>query len=158
MSTRGRFGRHAARLRSSVSAPADAWLLARVVGWSLVLPFAKRLLPLPRLVRLMRSRPRPAERDPGREATITSLVDWVFKTRPAGSPDNCLERSLVAYRYLSRAGLGPTLVIGIAKASSATHGHVWVTVDGRPVHDSPALLATFEPVAAFGSDGTLTRS
>ena len=106
----------------------------------------------------MRASPRSGQRDAGREETITSLVAWVFKTRPAGSRDNCLERSLVAYRYLSRAGLGPTLVIGIAKASSATHGHVWVTVEGRPLHDSPALLATFAPVAAFGSDGTLTRS
>ena len=141
-----------------MSAPADAWLLARMVGWSFVLPVAKRMLPLPRLVRLMCSRPRSSQRDPGREATITSLVAWVFKTRPPGSRDNCLERSLVAYRYLSRAGLGPSLVIGIAKAPSVTHGHVWVTVEGHPVHDSPEVLARFEPVVAFGSDGTLTSS
>jgi hypothetical protein len=141
-----------------VSAPADVWLLARVLAWSFVLPVAKRMLPLPRLVRLMWSRPRSSQGDRFREDTITALVTWVFKTRPPGSRDNCLERSLVAYRYLSRAGLAPSLVIGIEKAPSVTHGHVWVTVEGRPVHDSPEVLARFEPVAAFGSDGMLTNS
>jgi hypothetical protein len=152
----GRIRRHASRLRSSVSTPSDAWLLARVLGWSLVLPIAKRALPLPRLLRLMRSRKRTTQRDPEREAAIVSLAAWVFKTRPPGARDNCLERGLVAYRYLSRAGACPELVIGVAKGLEGVHGHAWVTVDGRPVHDLPATLAGFEPILVVKSDGTLT--
>jgi hypothetical protein len=157
MSTPGRIRRHASTLRKSVSTPSDAWLLAKVLGWSVVLPIAKRTLPLPRLVRLMRARKYAAQRDPEREAAIASIVAWVFKTRPPGARDNCFERSLVAYRYLSRAGASPGLVVGIAKGTAGAHGHVWVTVDGRAVHDSPATLAGFEPVVAFASDGTLIR-
>jgi hypothetical protein len=154
----GRIWRHASRLRSSVSTPSDAWLLMRMLGWSVVLPIAKRMFPLPRLVRLMRPRKSTARRDSEREAAIASLAAWVFKTRPPGARDNCLERGLVAYRYLSRAGAGPELVIGVAKGTEGVHGHAWVTVDGRAVHDSPATLAGFERVLAFRSDGTLIRA
>jgi hypothetical protein len=158
MSMPGRVRRHAWSLRESVSTPSDAWLLVRVLGWSLVLPIAKRTLPLPRLVGLMRSRGYAAQRDREREAAIASIVAWVFKTRPPGARDNCLERSLVAYRYLSRAGADPDLVVGIERGSGGAHGHVWVTVEGRAVHDSPAVLATFEPILAFSSDGMLIRT
>jgi hypothetical protein len=154
----GRVRRHAASLRASLSRPSDAWLLARMLCWSAVLPVAKRTLPLPRLVRLMRSRRHASQRDLELEATIASLAAWVFKTRPPGSRDNCFERGLVAYRYLSRAGASPELAVGIAKETEATHGHVWVTVDGRAVHDSPAVLARFEPVLTFRSDGALIRT
>ena len=157
MSMAGRVRRHAASLRSSVSTPSDAWLFARMFCWSAVLPVAKRTLPLPRLVRLMRSRTYTSERDHELEATVASLAALVFKTRPPGARDNCLERGLVAYRYLSRAGAYPELVMGIARETGALHGHVWVAVDGRAVHDSPAALARFEPVLAFRSDGTLIR-
>jgi hypothetical protein len=127
-----------------------------VLGWSVVLPIGKRALPLPRLVRLMRAHSCATERDPEREAAIASIVAWVFKTRPPGARDNCLERGLVAYRYLSRAGAEPDLVIGVAKGTEGVRGHVWVTVDGRAVHDSPATLSGFEPILVVKSDGTLT--
>jgi hypothetical protein len=84
-----------------------------------------------------------------------SLAAWVFKTRPPGARDNCLERGLVAYRYLARAGASPELVIGVAKSAQGVHGHVWVTIDGRAVHDSPATLAGFEPILVVKSDGSL---
>jgi hypothetical protein len=158
MSVGGRFRRHASSLRSAVSTPSDAWLLVRMLGWSAVLPVAKRTLPLPQLVRLMHSRRHASQRDPELEATIALLAAWVFKTRPPGARDNCFERALVAYRYLSRAGASPQLVVGIGKETGATHGHMWVAVDGRAVHDSPGVLAGFEPVLAFESDGTLIRT
>jgi hypothetical protein len=131
------------------------WLLGRMLGWSVVLPIAKRTLPLPRLVRLIYPRTSAARRDPGREAAIGALSAWVFKTRPPGGRDNCLERGLVAYRYLSHAGADPSLVIGVATGPGGAHGHVWVTVDERAVHDLPSTLASFEPVLVFGRHGTL---
>jgi hypothetical protein len=143
-------------LRKLVSTPSDAWLLTRIFGWSLVLPIAKRTLPFLRLVRLMRPRTHAAQRDPEREATIVSLAAWVFKTRPPGARDNCLERGLVAYRYLSRVGAGAELVIGVAKGTEGVEGHAWVTVDGRPVHDSSATLANFEPILVVKGDGKLS--
>jgi hypothetical protein len=158
MSLAGRVRTHASRLRNSVSRPSDAWLLARMFGWSVVLPIAKRAIPFPRLVRLMRPRKHAARRDPKREAAITSLAAWVFKTRPPGARDNCLERGLVAYRYLSYAGAGPHLVMGVAKSAGGVHGHLWVMVDGCPVYDSPTTLERFEKMLVFTSDGALIRA
>jgi hypothetical protein len=151
----GRIRRHASTLRRSMSRPTDVWLLARIFGWSLVLPIAKRTLTLRRLVRLMRPRMSTVQRDPAREAVIASLTAWVFKTRPPGGRNNCLERGLVTYRLLSRAGARPELVVGIAKGLEGLHGHVWVTVDGRAVHDSPAGVGAFDPVFVVKGDGTL---
>jgi hypothetical protein len=128
-----------------------------MLGWSVVLPIAKRAIPFPRLVHLMRPRKHTSRRDPKREAAITSLAAWVFKTRPPGARDNCLERGLVAYRYLSHAGADPHLVMGVAKSMGGVHGHVWVMVDGRPVYDSPTTLERFEKMLVFASDGALIR-
>jgi transglutaminase superfamily protein len=148
---------HVARLRDSVKGPADAWLLTRIVGWSLVLPLAKSLVSMPRLTRLMQTSARATSRDPEREKTVASLTAWVFKTRPRDSRDNCLERALVTYRYLCRAGARPELVIGMARDAEGVRGHAWVTVDGRGVHDTPMALAVFQPILRFRSDGTMQR-
>lgn len=142
---------HLRRLGKLVSSPHDAWLLARMLGWSLVLPLLKRVLPLPRLVGVMRSDRRSGE---GADAKVAALSEWAFRSRPRRSRDNCLDRALVAYRYLGRAGAEPTLVVGVAKdATDAIAGHVWVTVDGDPVHDAPEDLAGFTELTAFGPDG-----
>jgi hypothetical protein len=148
-----RFRRHARNLKTSLSTPADAWLLARMLGWSAVLPVAKFAIPLPRLVRLMHSRRRARSRDANREATIAGLAAWVFKTRPRASRDNCLERALVTYRYLSRAGADPELVVGLTQPSEGALGHAWVTVGGRAVHDEPEALREYATLLVFGSDG-----
>jgi transglutaminase superfamily protein len=149
-----RVTRHLAALGAQLERPADVWLLVRMLAWSAVLPIGKRVLPLPRLVQLLLPRARARERDRRREAAIESLSEWVFKSRPPSVRDNCLERGLVAYRYLVRAGADPTLVVGMPRTPGG-HGHVWVSVDGTPVHDSAEQLAQFEPVLAFASDGTL---
>jgi hypothetical protein len=129
----------------------------RIVGWSLLLPLAKSVVSLPRLTMLMRANPRAIVRDPEQEQAVASLTAWVFKTRPPGSRDNCLERALVTYRYLSRAGAHPQLVMGVAGTGKPVHGHAWVTVDGLPVHDSPSQLAQFRPILRFESDGRMIR-
>jgi Transglutaminase-like superfamily len=152
-----RFRLHIARLGEAVKGPADAWLLTRIVAWSLVLPLAKSLLSVPRLTRLMRTDARTASREPEREQAVASLTAWVFKTRPRGSRDNCLERALVTYRYLCRAGAHPELVMGVARGEEGVHGHAWVTVDGHAVHDTTTELARFEPILRFGSDGRMVR-
>jgi hypothetical protein len=150
----GRVRAHFLRLGASLSGPGDLWLLARMLAWSLVLPFGKRVLPLPRLVRLVRARTRTARRDPRREQAIAELSAWVFKSRPPAARHNCLERGLVAYRYLARAGAEPMLVVGMPRTAGG-HGHVWVSVDGAAVHDSAEALAEFDPLLAFASDGRL---
>jgi hypothetical protein len=149
---------HIASLRRSVSSPSEAWLLLRMLGWSAVLPLAKFALPLPLLVRLMRSSSGRATRDRRREARIAAIAAWVFKTRPPGSRDNCLERALVTYRYLSRAGAKPDLFVGLTQPGEDLLGHAWVVVEGRAVHDEPQTLRRYATLLVFGSDGRIVGS
>jgi hypothetical protein len=148
-----RVARHALELRTIVSRPEDALLLARMVGWWLTLPALKRVVPLARLVRVVRLEPTRTDRDPEREARVAALAGWLFKSRPRMARDNCLERSLVAYRFLGRLNARPQLVVGVGGERDTVIGHVWVTVDGQPVLDAPAALEAYEAIVSFGADG-----
>jgi hypothetical protein len=124
-----------------------------MLAWWVALPMLKRATPLPRLVRLAQLNPRRTARDLEREAKVAALAEWLFKVRPRHARDNCLERSLVAYRFLGRLNAQPELVVGVGSAEETTVGHVWVTVDGHPVHDQPASLEAYDAVVVFRSDG-----
>jgi hypothetical protein len=148
-----RAARHLSALKRLVSTPADAALLARMLAWWVALPLLKRATPLPRLVRFAQLDPRRTARDLEREAKVAALAEWLFKARPRPARDNCLERSLVAYRFLGRLGAEPELVVGVGDKEEATVGHVWVIVDGRPVHDQPETLDAYEAIVVFDSGG-----
>jgi Transglutaminase-like superfamily len=82
------------------------------------------------------------------------LTYAVWRRSPAALVDgNCLERSLAAYRYLSRWGAGPHLISGVARDGEKMRGHVWVTVDGEPLGEASNELAQYVPVIAFGDNG-----
>ena len=127
-----------------LASPREAWLAARAVGWLCVVPVLKRTLSLERLVRLMWLPPRGTARDHGHEQQTIRIVSRLSRT--AGG--NCLERSLVLYRYLARANADPHLVVGMARPDEYL-GHVWVTVDGRPVLETPETLAVYTEVVTF---------
>ena len=65
----------------------------------------------------------------------------------------CLPRGLALYRALSRAGASPQLWIGFRKLAGRVDGHAWVTVDGRPVGEAEALMASLTPTCGFGARG-----
>jgi hypothetical protein len=122
-------------------------------GWALVLPVLKYVLPLRRLVRLAASRGDGSPREPMRVEKVTNLARIIYRSSASVVRDNCLERSLVAYRYLGRANADPELVVGMGKNGADFLGHVWVTLDGKPLYDSPEKLAEFEPVVVFDTRG-----
>jgi hypothetical protein len=64
---------------------------------------------------------------------------------------NCLERSLVLYRVLSRAGAQPALILGARRDAPSVAGHAWIEVDGAPVCE-PEREA-YAPIVAFGARG-----
>jgi hypothetical protein len=73
-----------------------------------------------------------------------------------GFPDrDCLQRSLLLYRALSRVGANPMLVIGFDRINGRIFGHAWVVVDGHAVIESETDLLRFSPVLAFGRQGVL---
>lgn len=119
----------------------------RMVAWSLALPVLKHVIPIRRLVCMMWS-PGTGARSPDRVQAVISLSARVTRARP-----NCLERSLLAYRFLSRTGADPRLVLGIGRLDGTLSGHAWVTLDGVPVHEAPEAISGFTPLVEFGPDG-----
>ena len=83
------------------------------------------------------------------------LVERVYPGSREGQEGICLERSLLAYRFLSGAGADPRLLIGIRVGGGSVIGHAWVVVDGEPLFEQGADFETF---FAFGRDGTLETS
>ena len=134
--------------------PADAWLALRMLGWRLVLPVLKRALPLPRLVRLMWAGPGPGAPPSGRLARIAELARIVYRSQHHSRAGNCLERSLVLYRYLSAAGADPQLLVGLRPDGAAPRGHAWVTVNGVEIEEPPEALEGLARVVAFGDGGS----
>ena len=160
MSARGRLGalaRDGARAtRECITSPADVWLAARMGAWALVLPLLKRVVPLPRLVQLMVVPPKGADRDTARDTTrerrVVALSRLLYA--PLVRADiGCLQRSLLAYRFLGAAGARPSLVVGMRREGGEVHGHSWVTVDGEPAGEPAAWVGQFSPVLVFGSEG-----
>jgi len=130
--------------------PRDVWLAARMLGWAMVLPLLKRVVPPPALARLMWCPPR-GQGDGDRVETIVALSRLVTRARP-GSARNCYERSLIAYRYLARAGAAPKLVVGVRREGGSISGHAWVSVRGRSLWE-PGGVERFSEVAVFGRGG-----
>jgi Transglutaminase-like superfamily len=155
---RAMFSRRVRLATSLLARPADLWLALRMAGWRLVLPPLKRRLPVTRLVRLMWKGERSRPVTPGREARIAELARVVYRSEHASRRGNCLERSLVLYRYLSAAGADPQLVVGLRSGEAAVRGHAWVAVRGQPVEEPPQSLAGLTHVVSFRGDGSHPRS
>jgi hypothetical protein len=131
-------------------------LALRITAWSVVMPLLKRWIRLTSLVRLMWKDPGHPERADSSE-DIIRLTARAARVRPTRRA-NCLERSLLAYRFLSGAGADARLVIGVRSDGSMIAGHAWVLVDGAPIHDTPETIADFVPVMEFGAGGSSTES
>jgi hypothetical protein len=127
-----------------------------MVLWSVLLPGLRRVVPVAGLARLMWTRPRRA-RSPERQEGIVELADRLTRLRPSRTA-NCLERSLLAYRFLSATGSAPKLVLGVGRADDEVIGHAWVMVDDDPIFESADLLNEFTPIAVFGNGGAPTGS
>jgi hypothetical protein len=144
------FRRRLRNLGAQIQSPSEALLVIRLLGWRLALPSLKRTVPIARLVRWMASPAGRPARDTGR---IVELVDWIFAPRANEDPGNCLDRSLVLYRFLSRSEPGTRLVLGMRNGSSELEGHAWVIAGDRAFGQTPAGGGDFEPVATFAADG-----
>jgi hypothetical protein len=137
------------RLRSVVERPADVWLICRMAAWAIVLPLLKRVVRIEMLARVMWSG-HPARGEPD-TAKILALSRLLTR-RTASSPGSCYERSLLAYRFLSRHGAEPRLVAAVKKEDGTVTGHAWVTVGGVPLGESEAI-DEFVPVVVYGRGG-----
>lgn len=82
------------------------------------------------------------------------MVQRVYAQGRLPRRHNCLERSLLMYRFLAELRADPVLVVGLTNAGR-TRGHAWVLVDGIPVGEREETLEEMTPVLAFGAGGKL---
>jgi Transglutaminase-like superfamily len=141
------------RVATELARPADGLLATRIFAWTAFVRLAKYAMPLRTLVKIVSPRSRPGPRDRRRERQIALFADWASRIVPPATTGNCLERSLVAYRYLVRAHADPRLVIGFRRGDTGVLGHAWILVDGQPLSDSPASVAEYEVAMSFAADG-----
>ena len=129
----------------------DLGFVTQILLWQLAFRALKHVVPLATLVRLARIGPRRSSRDCPREFRFAQLLDRVNSLLPLRF--ECLERSLLLYRFLSGVNAKPRLVVGVDRAADHVQGHVWVVVDGYPVGESEAWVAKFHTAAVFGENG-----
>ena len=60
---------------------------------------------------------------------------------------------MLLYRFLSRAGVEPHLILGVANSAGAITGHAWIVVEGAPVLEPEESLFNLVPVLEFGPGG-----
>jgi hypothetical protein len=115
----------------------------------------KRIAPVQTLARLAWTTPR--ARDSSRRARSTSGVVWIGRLAGASRGD-CLQRALLLYRELSRAGDRPVLVAGLRQDGARRTGHAWVEVDGVPVAEAIEDVNRFTRLVSFGEKGQPIRA
>jgi hypothetical protein len=113
----------------------------------------KRLVPIRTLARWSWRPARGGSRNLEAEQRLVSSV--IRLSSASGSDRGCLQRSLLLYRELSRAGADPTLVVGFRRTDRGLEGHAWVEADGVPVAEPTVREQGFETTCAFGRGGNL---
>lgn len=133
----------------------NLWLLLRMLAWASILPALKHIMPLQSLVRLMWAKPVKSERPAEGKDSITVLVGLIYGR--FYTERNCLERSLLLYRYLSMNRVCPELLVGMEKVGDEWRGHAWVLADGRPVGEPESELKKFTPLFTYGDRAIMQR-
>jgi hypothetical protein len=147
------------RVAARFTSPADVALAARIMMWACVMPLLKQTLPLKTLVRLTRRQGNGSSRDLAREDRIVTFARWACRLTRWRSGGNCLERGLIAYRYLSAANARPELVVGVGHgAGGHILGHAWVLVEGEPVGEDRSSLREYAPIVIFDATGQPSAS
>lgn len=139
-------------------AQTDPRLLLRILGWRVALPILKRAVPVRTLAGWMSAAglPSPGVSPDTRLARVDALRQMLTRGGRVVMSGNCLERSLVLYRFLGEVGAEPKLVMGVNKAGGAVGGHAWIELDGEPIEDTPEVR--FAPVLVFGAGGEPQRA
>ena len=132
----------------------NALAIGRLLPLYVALGALKHLVPVQTLARWA-WRPPTGPADP---EDVRRAVARVWRTQDLlnlGDRD-CLQRSLLLYRELSRLGADPTLTIGFRQSAQHLQGHAWVTTREEIVAE-PAGVTGYVPAIRFGRHGALER-
>jgi hypothetical protein len=126
--------------------------LCSLAAWYAIFAISRRLVPMPTLLTWAEGRPRRRRRAVSR-AVLVGRVLRVSRLARARDRD-CVPRSLLFYRELSRDGEAPTLMLGVRRAAAGVEGHAWVVANGAPIADAPAEIQTFTVIQEYRKPST----
>jgi hypothetical protein len=125
----------------------------RIVPAYVLLGILKHLVPLPWLAKWT-WRETTGPRDRVAERRLTANVLRLSKLLRISDRD-CLQRSLLLYRFLSAVGADPELVVGFREQDGKIIGHAWVLVNDMSIVEPESDLVRFSPVLRLGARGAL---
>lgn len=122
-------------IRSFYRDPARFWLMLRMAWWVATLSLMVKLMPLPRVLRLMSPRTQTTTLDnPALEAGLARALDRVLATGWLFFTPICWKRAAILHRYLALNGIATRIVFGVNKESEGLlTGHAWLEAEGRPI-------------------------
>jgi hypothetical protein len=121
--------------------PSDALLLARMALWVAALSVLIRVMPLPRILRLMQPRTRAgaAVNAAATQARLAHLLDLLLATDFLFFTPTCWKRAPVLHRYLALAGIETRVLFGVRKdGDGLLAGHAWLERGGQPLLEASA--------------------
>jgi hypothetical protein len=85
-----------------------------------------------------------------------TFARWACRLTRLSKVGNCLERSLLTYRFLGAVDANPCLVVGVRHGAmpDGLRGHAWVVVDGVPAGESLESVDDFASIVVFRADGS----
>jgi len=97
---------------------------------------------LPDLIARLRSTPRARACDP---ILSLAVLERLLPVLPPYGAGRCVKRSLYLLDLWSRAGLAPSLHLGLRGAASVRGGHAWITTgeSGFETYRPPDVVETF---------------
>ena len=130
-----------------------ALLVSNLVLWLFWLPVMLRIHTIPMLLQhLARGKKHESKTSMDLKDAV-GIVTRICNLRPFCSrffPKQCLRRSLMLYRTLTRIGHPVEIHFGVLKDEKNFTGHSWVTIAGQPVADTTAS-ARFKVVYSYSS-------
>jgi hypothetical protein len=129
--------------------------ILRLIPAYLVFAVAKHLVSLPKLARMAWQQPCGV---PDGDVTKQVIAAVVRMRKLLPTPDgDCLQKSLLLYRELSRAGADPVLVVGFRHGTTSLEGHAWIEIAGAAVADGAHDAGAFVPVLRLGPRGVVMQ-
>ena len=125
--------------------PGEALLLVRMAGWVLTLSLLIKVLPLPRVLRLVAAPARKVRRGLSDER-LAQLVDLLLGINLLVFTPTCWKRAPVLHRYLALNGIQTRILFGVRKnGGPLLDGHAWLERDGQPIFETnpPDYVVTY---------------
>ena len=130
--------------RKLVTRPDEAWLLARMAWWVVVLSATARCYSLPRALQIVAGNQKRSNPAVNRDE-LARAIDLLLSADFLMFKPICWKRAAVLHRYLSRNGIHTRIIFGVRNESGKVDGHAWLEADGEPILETtpPEYVVTY---------------